>query len=376
MARTDTVPPPSALSRSELLQSCLRDRSTASDERWQRWCMDLVRLGQLSPADLLDWWNVVSEFDPVLAQYAARPVAVPDATVVVAGSGKEQFKTFNVSTAAAILAAAAGTPVVKGISRSVSAVSGAADILDVLGVRPVAHPVVIAHDLERHNIAFAAYPIFCPRYAARYDGVFDAINPASFFMPAATMCVRASGFVLGLAHSDVGLSALALQRIRPDIANGFVVSTDLSGGETIDEYSEVGTVRVAHVAGRALTRSTWMNGKPSKRWRAAVAQRLTHRGNAALVVEALMPTGGTPATRLVELNASLVVRASVPGCGPDEAIDQVHRARRSGRAMRLLTTLAGPDSPGSQHASHADGYADGRGRRPVSRVDRRPFHSR
>lgn len=276
----------------------------------------------------------------MLGQHTAQPVAVPDATVVVAGSGKEQFKTFNVSTAAAILAAAAGTPVVKGISRSVSAVSGAADILNVLGVRPVAHPAAIPQDLERHNIAFAAYPIFCPRYAARYDGVFDAINPASFFMPVATVCVRASGFVLGLAHSDVGLSALALQRIRPDIANGFVVSTDLSAGETVDEYSEVGTVRVARVAGGALTRITRMNAEPTRRWRAAVAQRPTHRGNAALVVEALMPTGGTSATRLVELNASLVVRASVPGCGPDEAIDQVHRARRSGRAMRLLTTLA------------------------------------
>ncbi|WP_322769436.1 hypothetical protein [Frankia sp. Cr1] len=324
----------------ELLRSFLRDRSAASDERWRRWCADLVKGGRLRPTDLSDWWTAINEFDPVLAQYAAEPVTVPDTTVVVAGSGKEQFKTFNVSTAAAILAAAAGTPVVKGISRSVSAVSGAADILDILGVTPVARPAAIQQALQRRNIAFVAYPVFCPHYAARYDGVFDSISPASFFMPVATVCVRASGFVLGLAHADVALAALALRMIRPDIATGVVVSTDLSHGETVDEYSDVGTVRLARVAAGALDSTTHTNPEPARHWRRAVAHQPTHRGNAALVADALTATGDTPCTRLVELNASLIVGTTATGCRPDEGIARVHHARRSGRAMRLLTELS------------------------------------
>lgn len=339
----DSVVPSADTQRCEhrdKLQSFLRRRSTASDERWRRWCIDLVRRGQLSPGDLLDWWTAIVEFDPVLGQYVAQPIAVPDATVIVAGSGKEQFKTFNVSTAAAILAAAAGTPVVKGISQSVSAVSGSADILDVLGVTPISHPTAIPRTLELHNIAFVAYPIFCPRYAARYDGVFDAVSPASFFMPVATMCVRASAFVLGLAHPDVTLSALSLQMIRPDMVTGVVVSTDLSAGETIDEYSGVGTVCMARISGGALDSTTNANAEPSKQWRCSVAHRPSHQENAELVTEALSTTADTPRTRIVELNASLIVSASDAECGPDEAIDRVRWARRAGHAGRLLAALS------------------------------------
>jgi len=282
---------------------------------------------------------VITEFDPVLGEHAAHPVEVPDGTVVFAGSGKEKFKTFNVSTAAAILAAAAGISVVKGISRSVSAVSGAADILDVFGIQPVAHPAAIPGVLERHGIAFVAYPIFCPRYAAQYDGVFSELNPASFFMPVATVCVQASGFVLGLAHRDATLAAATLRRIRPDIAAGVVASTELSCGETIDEYGDVGVVRVARVGNGVITNGVRVGAEPTQRWRRAVAHMPTHGGNGALVAESLAPGDDTPATRLVERNAALVVTASGTGPDMDEAVDRVRQARRSGRAMRLLTTL-------------------------------------
>jgi anthranilate phosphoribosyltransferase len=78
--------------RRESLLTFLADSSTASDDRWRRWCSDVLYRGPLLPADLLDWWTVISEFDPVLGEFAARPIAVPDGAVIVAGSGKEQFK--------------------------------------------------------------------------------------------------------------------------------------------------------------------------------------------------------------------------------------------------------------------------------------------
>ena len=182
MTRVDTVPPTVVRDDryQDLLLSFLRDRSTASDQRWRRWCAGLIRNGELVPADLLRWWAAIVEFDPVLRAYAEHPIPAPVDTVLVAGSGKEKFKTFNVSTAAAILAASAGTPVVKGVSRSVSAVSGSADILDVLGIAPVAEAGHIPEALARRNITFVPYTVFCPGYAARYDGVFDTISPASF----------------------------------------------------------------------------------------------------------------------------------------------------------------------------------------------------
>lgn len=101
------------------LQDLLRTSTAWTDEKWRQWAQDLVASSSLTAPLLTALWREVCEFDPVLATSVAEPLAVPDDTVIVAGSGKETLKTFNVSTAASILAAAAGARVVKGVSRSV-----------------------------------------------------------------------------------------------------------------------------------------------------------------------------------------------------------------------------------------------------------------
>ncbi|WP_433827731.1 hypothetical protein ACQP2E_37855 [Actinoplanes sp. CA-015351] len=321
------------------LQALLRDPSPLADDRWRRWCAELLRTDRLGPQELLEWWRAAAEFDPILAEYGGRLIPVPERTVVVAGSGKEQFKTFNISTAAAILAAATGVSVVKGVSRSVSAVSGASDILDVLGIKPVLNPEAIPQSLERHGIAFVSYPQFCPRYAARYDGVFATLNPASFFMPIAALGVEACGYLFGLAHSDVTLAAATLRQIRPDLTSGVVVSTELTVGETVDEYADVGVARLARLTDGVITGGLRRGAKSTSSWRRAVAHRPTHGGNAALVVEALTAHADTPATRLVEMNAALVLSVSNVGQGLNDATNQVRCARRAGRAESLLASL-------------------------------------
>ncbi|MBT8228176.1 MAG: hypothetical protein HKP61_18535 [Dactylosporangium sp.] len=325
------------------LGALLRSATTTSDERWRRWCDDLVRPGHLTPQLLSGWWQAVLDFDPALAEHAANPVPVPSGTIVVAGSGKEVFKTFNVSTAAAILAAAAGTPVVKGVSGSVSAVSGAADVLAVLGVSTVSWAGEIPDALASQGIAFVAYPVFCPAYAARYDGVFDAINPASFLMPVAAMAVRASGFVFGLARPEVDLSARVLRLIRPNLTHGVVVCADLSRGEFVDEFSQVGTTLIARSVPDGVTVSAATNHPPTAEWRERVAQRPTHERNAAMVVQALSAGADTPCTQLVEHNAALIVATAEPGrTSFPAAIDRVREVRVSGRAIGLLRLLTAP----------------------------------
>lgn len=65
---------------------------------------------------LCDLFWAVMDFDAGFAEWVGQPVPFPPDAVVVSGSGKEPFKTFNVSTTAGILTAAAGAPVVKGVS--------------------------------------------------------------------------------------------------------------------------------------------------------------------------------------------------------------------------------------------------------------------
>lgn len=297
---------------------------------------------KMSPHLVSGLWQEVLDFDSTLARYMAEPIPLDVPAVVVAGSGKESFKTFNVSTAASILAAAAGAYVAKGVSRSVSAVSGSTDVLDALGLPIVDTPDMVPRSLEDDRIAFISYAAFCPTYAGRYDGVFPFLSPFSFFMPVAVLGVQASSFIYGIAHTNVSLAVQAIQAVRPDIGRGVVVGTALSQHELMDERASYGISYTA-VLDRGHTRVFRGAHPPApEQWRAAVAHRSSHQDNAALLTSSLMPDGCAACAELIERNAALILAASQWGeIDEADALIRVRDVRLAGGAVRLLATLRG-----------------------------------
>jgi len=89
----------------------LCDHSEEGNRRWLSLGEEL--LAEPSVADhLCSLLEAIGEYDDVFGSFLDHPVQVPAGTIIVSGSGKETLKTFNVSTTAAIIAAAAGVRIV------------------------------------------------------------------------------------------------------------------------------------------------------------------------------------------------------------------------------------------------------------------------
>jgi anthranilate phosphoribosyltransferase len=82
----------------------------------------------------------------------------------VVGTGGDRLGTFNISTAAAIICAAAGVTVAKHGNRAVTSQAGSADVLEALGVRIDLAPAEAARSLREHNFAFFFAPGYHPAF--------------------------------------------------------------------------------------------------------------------------------------------------------------------------------------------------------------------
>jgi anthranilate phosphoribosyltransferase len=108
-------------------------------------------------------------------------VEAPAGTVDVVGTGGDGSGTFNISTAAALVVAAAGVPVAKHGNRAITSRSGSADAIEALGIRIEHDAASAAEDLRRLGFAFLYAPTFHPamRHAGptrREIGVRTAFN--------------------------------------------------------------------------------------------------------------------------------------------------------------------------------------------------------
>jgi anthranilate phosphoribosyltransferase len=152
----------------------------------------------------------------VMREFSTKvPVADDKGLVDTCGTGGDSAHTFNISTAAAFVAAAAGVRVAKHGGRSVSSKSGSADVLEALGAKINLSPELVARSIEEVGVGF----MFAPNHhsAMKFASpvrkelgvrtLFNILGPL-------TNPAGAKNQVMGVFHPDlVGIQARVLQRL-------------------------------------------------------------------------------------------------------------------------------------------------------------------
>lgn len=242
------------------------------------------------------------------------PVAVPAGlrAVDACGTGGDHAGTFNISTAAALVAAAVGRPrglaVAKHGNRAVTSRSGSSQVLEALGVPLSADPARLSDCLEEAGIAFLFAPHHHPAMKA-VAPVRAALGFRTLFNLLGPLCNPAGvrRQVLGVYDPAVGpRMAAALQRLGADSA--WVVSGELAPGRRVDEFSPLG---------------------PTRMWRVEAAGVRAEMFDPHPLLDSYKLAGGAPAGLLAEDSAAsaALIRALFAGAGRSNRRPELAAAR-------------------------------------------------
>ena len=214
---------------SEALQRTIEHREIFHDEMLH--LMRMIMKGEITPlmtAAILTGLRVKKETigeitaaAQVMREFSTK-VEVADRShlVDIVGTGGDGANTFNISTCAMFVAAAAGARVSKHGGRSVSSKSGSADVLESLGVHINLPPSVIAQSIAEVGIGFMFAPNHHPamknvapvRKELGVRTLFNILGPL-------TNPASAPHILMGVFHPDlVGIQIRALQRLGAEHA--------------------------------------------------------------------------------------------------------------------------------------------------------------
>jgi len=325
----------------QALQRTLEHREIFHDEM-----VDLMRQimrGEVSPvmiAAILTGLRVKKETVGEIAAAAqvmrelAAPVEVADrdSFVDIVGTGGDGGHSFNVSTTAMFVVAAAGARVAKHGNRSVSSKSGSADVLEALGAVIDLQPAQVSACIAEAGIGFMFAPNHHPAMKAvapvrREMGVrtlFNILGPL-------TNPAGAPNILMGVFHADlVGIQVRVLERL------GAKHALVVWGNDGMDEISLGGATQVGELKD-GIVREYEVH--PEEYGFAMASGRQLRVGNPAesreRVLEALDDRSGA-ARDIVTLNAGAALYAANIASSIGEGIDKAREAIASGAARAKL----------------------------------------
>ncbi len=316
---------------------------------------DIIMSGQATPAQIGAFLAflqtrhlTIDELSGFLSAMRAKAVhvSVPDGLTVIdtCGTGGDLSGTFNISTAAALIAAGAGKPknvaVTKHGNRSLTSTSGSSQVLETLGVKLRVSEATHIRCMLEAGIAFFFAPLHHPamkhaapiRQELGFRTVFNLIGPL-------TNPANAKRQVFGIYDpaltEPVARSIAAQGTIHAMVVHGHIDETN-SG---LDEISTMGSTRVSRVHNGQVETYTLTPQELGFSPSPLAAIKVETPEQSAAIIRALLSGQKGPARDIACLNAGAALLVADLASDLPSGIALAQEAIDSGKASNALKSL-------------------------------------
>ena len=328
----------------QALQRAIEHREIFHDEMLH--LMRQIMSGEMSPvmmAALITALRVKKETigeitaaAQVMREFSTK-VEVADKThlVDIVGTGGDGSHTFNISTRAMFVAAAAGAKVSKHGGRSVSSKSGSADVLEALGLNINLSPAAIAQCIQEVGVGFMFAPNHHPamknvapvRRELGIKTIFNILGPL-------TNPAGAPNILMGVFHADlVGIQVRALQRLGAEHA--LVVY----GKDGLDEVSLGAATLVGELKNGVVTEYEIHPEDFGMAMASTRGLKVEAATESKAMLLAVLDNQVGVAKDIVVLNAGVALYAANVANGIADGIERAQAAIESGAAKAKLLAL-------------------------------------
>jgi anthranilate phosphoribosyltransferase len=276
----------------------------------------------------------------VLREQMVRLVPVSGHVLDTCGTGGDESGTFNISTAAALVACGAGVPVVKHGGRAVSSKSGSADVLRELGVPIETGPEWAQKCLERTGFAFCYAPHF-HRGMAHVSELRRKLGVRTLFNLLGPLANPASApyQLLGVGKPEL-LDPLAAALAHLGIRQAVLVCSF----DGLDEVSLSAPTMVRVVRGNEYEAREW---SPEDFGLSAVsvrAIRAADSAESAAMIRGVLNGDDGPARRIVVANAAAALWTAEAVPTLKDGVAKAEMALREGKPRAVLEALCRKDA--------------------------------
>ena len=286
----------------------------------------------------------------IVMREKAMRVQVPEGLTAIdtCGTGGDQTGTFNISTAAALVAAGAGkahgVAVAKHGNRSVTSRSGSSQVLEMLGVKLAVSEATLTRCLEQASICFCFAPSHHPamKYAAPvrselgFRTIFNLLGPL-------TNPAGARRQVVGIFTSTLTFSiANVLQHLGSEhamVVHGRVPTEDGGHVDGLDELSTSGPSQISHLKDRRIDTYQFEPETIGLNFSHPNALKVDSPEASATTIRQVLAGEDGPASEIVCLNAAAALVVADVAADLGEGLALAREAIRSGAAHAALDGL-------------------------------------